>query len=108
VAQLAGVPRAVNDRARQVLEWLEAQHESSDRAGQRIAAAAALPHPGPAKNGHAHRGSRWQMTLFGLEDHPLLEEIRAAKLDELRPIDALELVRTWQERLADELTLPRK
>ena len=30
VAQLAGVPRVVNDRAREVLEWLEAQHEAAD------------------------------------------------------------------------------
>ena len=29
VAQLAGVPRSVNERAREVLAWLEAQHETN-------------------------------------------------------------------------------
>jgi DNA mismatch repair protein MutS len=94
VAQLAGVPRSVNDRAREVLAWLEAQHDaaatssnSSHRAGS---------------NGDARAG-QWQMTLFGLEPHPLLDEIRAANLDELRPIEVLELVHSWQQRLNAEI-----
>jgi DNA mismatch repair protein MutS len=107
VAQLAGVPGVVNDRARQVLQWLEAQHESSE--SPRAQEASAGPRGrAAAKNGQAKSGSHWQMTLFGLEEHPLLAEIRAANLDQLRPIDALALVRTWQERLAEELSVPRR
>src|SRR5215813_12348456 len=33
VAQLAGVPRAVNDRAREVLHWLESQHHTAAACG---------------------------------------------------------------------------
>jgi len=44
------------------------------------------------------------MTLFGLEEHPLLEEIRGAKLDAISPDDALELISTWQQRLVEENT----
>jgi hypothetical protein len=42
------------------------------------------------------------MTLFGIEEHPLLEEIRTTNLDELRPVEALELLHTWQQRLLEE------
>ena len=89
VAQLAGVPRVVNDRAREVLEWLEAQHDAADGAAAKQTFAA----PKPTKNGHAERtaATRWQMTLFGFEEHPLLEEIRATELDALEPEEALAL-----------------
>ena len=101
VAQLAGVPRVVNDRAREVLEWLESQHEAADDVA---AAKKSSVAPRPASNGHHGRpSSHWQMTLFGVEEHPLLDEIRAADLDGLEPDDALELVRDWQQRLASEL-----
>ena len=46
--------------------------------------------------------NHWQLTLFGGDDHPLLDEIRAAKLDELTPLEALRLLAAWQERLAAE------
>jgi DNA mismatch repair protein MutS len=88
VAQLAGVPRSVNDRARDVLAWLESQHHA--------AAPAAAPAGG---NG---RADHWQLTLFGDDEHPLVDEIRAANLDELTPLAALELLHAWQQRLADE------
>ena len=94
VAQLAGVPRSVNERAREVLELLEAQHQAADGAG----AKSSVVHRS-ALNGHAGRpSSHWQMTLFGFEEHPLLEEIRAADLEGVAADEALELVRDWQRR----------
>jgi DNA mismatch repair protein MutS len=93
VAQLAGVPRSVNERAKEVLAWLEAQHQQAE------AAACGLT---TTTNGHASRPAQWQMTLFGIEEHPLLEEIRTTNLDELRPVEALELLHTWQQRLLEE------
>jgi DNA mismatch repair protein MutS len=91
VAQLAGVPRRVNDRAREVLAWLESH------AGGLAAPAT------PVSNGHIERSSaRWQMTLFGLEEHPLLDEIRAADMNALSPRDAHGLLHAWQQRLLDE------
>ena len=36
VAQLAGVPRSVNERAREVLAWLEAQHQAADDCRLRL------------------------------------------------------------------------
>jgi DNA mismatch repair protein MutS len=101
VAQLAGVPRSVNDRAREVLAWLEAQHESADNAACGLAESSTASYP--SLNGHAARtNAPWQMTLFGVEEHPLLDEIRGADLDEMRPLAALELLHSWQQRLSDE------
>jgi DNA mismatch repair protein MutS len=95
VAQLAGVPRSVNDRAKEVLAWLEAQHHAeSDETAPRLTSG-----PPPTANG---RADHWQLTLFGVDEHPLLDEIRAANLDDLTPREALTLLHDWQERLAAE------
>jgi DNA mismatch repair protein MutS len=95
VAQLAGVPRSVNDRAREVLAWLESQHESAE--GKAGSPTSLVPDGCTAR-----RDGQWQMTLFGFEEHPLLDEIRAANLDELRPLEALQLLQSWQQRLKQE------
>jgi DNA mismatch repair protein MutS len=108
VAQLAGVPRVVNDRAREVLEWLEAQHEAADVNG------ATQPAQEKSRgrrltNGHAKpAGPHWQMTLFGFEEHPLLDEIRGAELDGIEAEEALALMRTWQQQLRGELSPTKK
>jgi DNA mismatch repair protein MutS len=94
VAQLAGVPRSVNDRAKEVLAELEAQHHSGTDRGL-----ATESHGPSSTNG---RADHWQLTLFGVDEHPLLDEIRAANLDDLTPLEAMRLVESWQERLAAE------
>jgi hypothetical protein len=48
------------------------------------------------------------MTLFGIEEHPLLEEIRGANVDTMRPVEALELLHTWQQRLNSEQDLVKR
>jgi DNA mismatch repair protein MutS len=102
VAQLAGVPRSVNDRAREVLHLLESQHQSADStAGASLVLPPKITAPPP--NGQSsERSSKWQLTLFGYEEHPLLEEIRAANLDEIAPREALDLIHAWQQQLADD------
>ena len=97
VAQLAGVPRSVNERAREVLAWLEAQHESAEGA------AGGLARVDASSNGHVERSNgAWQMTLFGAEDHPVLDEIRGTNLDDMRPVEALQLLHSWQRLLLAE------
>lgn len=106
VAQLAGVPRAVNDRAREVLQWLEAQHEAADGVQLETSKAAkkSSAKVRHSKNGHVPRPSgHWQLTLFGFEEHPLLEEIRSANLDDLSPEEAINLIHDWQARLTTQL-----
>jgi DNA mismatch repair protein MutS len=106
VAQLAGVPRAVSDRAREVLQHLESQHHTSS------ADACGLAKPQASISSNENNGSdrpanHWQLTLFGFEDHPLLEEIRETDLDTLDADEALALVHDWQRRLTSGL-IPAK
>jgi DNA mismatch repair protein MutS len=112
VAQLAGVPRSVNARAREVLAWLEAQHDAASptaAGGLAVNPDAGVFANQPSKpqsaahNGHRNTSqTRWQMTLFGLEEHPLLDEIRELDLNALTPLEAHRLLQSWQERLDSE------
>jgi hypothetical protein len=47
---------------------------------------------------------RLQLTLFETVDHPLLDAIRDADLDQLSPREVVQLVEEWQSQLAVELT----
>jgi DNA mismatch repair protein MutS len=99
VAQLAGVPRSVNDRAREVLAWLEAQHHAADGQADRSRPAGL---PGASSGRPDHPSGQWQLALFGTADHPLLDEIRQVNVDQLTPVDALATLHAWQRRLAEE------
>jgi DNA mismatch repair protein MutS len=91
VAQLAGVPREVNERAEEILKQLESQHESPPSPLR-------LP---PSKNGHL------QMTLFDSVDHPLIETIRGVDLNGTTPLEALKLIQDWQEQLENDGAVKR-
>jgi DNA mismatch repair protein MutS len=96
VAQLAGVPRSVNERAREVLAWLEAQHQANVDEAELPSVNGRVGRPASRSSNH------WQLTLFGGEEHPLLDEILAADLDDVTPLEALRLLHAWQQRLAEE------
>ena len=86
VARLAALPRSVIERARQIL----AMHESAEHAvtGELTAAA-----PGPL-----------QIQLFEPVNGQLASRIRALDLDQLRPIEALQLLADLQADLKKELS----
>ena len=83
VAQLAGVPASVIQRAREHLARLEdtsLPRETTASANP----AGALP---------------MQSDLFASQPHPLFEEMRKLQLDELTPRQALDLLYAWQKRI---------
>ena len=90
VAELAGVPSSVNERAAEILKQLESQHV--DDSGRKPIS----PRP------KASSGSEFQLTLFGFEEHPLLDQLRAFDVDGISPRDALDQIRVWQTDLASE------
>jgi DNA mismatch repair protein MutS len=90
VARLAGVPRGVNERAKQILAQLEGEHLTSDNRAKIARSEKQRP-----------RGDL-QLTLFGQAEHPLLDEIRAVDPNNLTPMDALRLVGQWRESLAEK------
>jgi DNA mismatch repair protein MutS len=95
VAQLAGVPREVNERAMEILAQLEAQHEQGGK-GAGGGGKLRVDTAGPAGN-----GGHLQMTLFETVDHPLLDEIRRTDLNTKTPLEVQRLVEAWQQQLAD-------
>ncbi len=90
VARLAGVPREVNERAKEVLAQLENEH--LDGAGKPKIAARAKQKP----------LGELQLTLFGAAEHPLLDEIRQCDLNNLTPIEGLMKIRTWKQALESD------
>ena len=95
VARLAGVPREVNERAKEILAQLEDDHIGAD-GRPKIARDDSLPRDG------------LQLTLFGAADHPLIEKIRTTDLDSMTPLDALATIKSWQDELAaDRKPAPR-
>jgi len=88
VARLAGVPRQVLDRAKQILAHLEQEHVD-DEGKSKLS----------KKNRAKVRKGDLQLTLFAAADHPLVDEIRRADIDNLSPMAALNLIRDWQKSL---------
>jgi len=80
VARLAGLPVAVVERAREIL----ALHERSEQS----VTEELTPHSGPT-----------QIQLFEPVNYQIAERIRSLKVDELRPIDALQLLSELQREL---------
>jgi DNA mismatch repair protein MutS len=86
VARLAGVPRAVNERAKQILAQLEAEH--LDREGK----------PKLAVKGKKSRRGDLQLTLFAPPEHPIVDELRRLDVDSLTPLEALKLLAELKSR----------
>jgi DNA mismatch repair protein MutS len=83
VAKLAGLPAEVVGRAREILEKLECQGES---------AVTTAPEPGPAVR-------ELQLSLFPLEKEVIVEEIKSADLLSMTPLQALNRLYEWQQKL---------
>ncbi|MFO1005794.1 MAG: DNA mismatch repair protein MutS [Planctomycetaceae bacterium] len=85
VARLAGVPREVIDRSEVILQTLEADHQ--DSTGKTT-----IPQ-------RKRRSKHKQLTLFGPEYHPLLDELRALDTDHMTPSAALDALQKLRSRL---------
>lgn len=92
VARLAGVPKSVNERAKQILNQLESDH-LDDSGKAKI-----------ANRGKTRPRGDVQLTLFAPYDHPLLETIKDTDLNELTPLAALQQIQQWQAALNEEKT----
>lgn len=89
VARLAGIPASVNERAKDVLAQLEADHRD------------ALDRPTiPPLGGGADTGNNaYQMTLFGFADHPLLEEISKLDVNAMTPLESMQFLIAAQQKV---------
>jgi DNA mismatch repair protein MutS len=88
VARLAGLPRSVIERAREVLKRHEqSEHQLSEKLSPGAAEAAA--------NGH-----KAQSVLFTPLDREVLDKLRDADLDQLKPLDALNLLAELKKQIS--------
>ena len=82
VARLAGLPERVLARAAEVLHELE-----SERTVEHLT----------ARRGRSRtRVSEHQLGLFAPGPHPLAERLAALDLDQLAPLEALNLIAAWK------------
>src|SRR5215468_3149412 len=87
VARLAGLPRSVIERAREVLRKHEqSEHELSERLS-----------PGALE---AANGNGAQQVLFTPLDRGVLDKLREADLDRLAPLDALNLLAELKKQIS--------
>ncbi len=87
VARLAGLPRSVIERAREVLKRHEqSEHELSETLS-----------PGASEPGHSNGN---QSVMFTPLDRAVLERLRAANLDDLKPLDALNLLADLKKQIS--------
>jgi DNA mismatch repair protein MutS len=84
VARLAGVPREVNQRAKEILGQLEARDVSANGEAKL------------ARRGRNQRAGNMQMTLFEPQIHPVVEQIRRIDLDQTTPMQALHVLKQLQ------------
>ncbi len=85
VAQLAGIPKAVINRATEILAKLE-DHKELREKRKRVRETFAVQ----------------QLPLFGTEPHPLVEEIRRLKIDEMSPLEAINKLYELQQEAKEE------
>jgi len=86
VARLAGIPRDVNERAKEILAQLEIDHLNKHGESK-------LALPPKTKKKHI------QMTLFQMDNHPMIDVLRDLDLTQLTPLAAMQLLDQWQRDL---------
>jgi len=96
VARLAGVPASVTTRAAEVLESLSVQQ------GDRIDAKS-IASTNTKAVAKANKDSSGQMGLFTeFVNHPVVNELREVKLNDMTPMQAFDALRILQERASSK------
>jgi DNA mismatch repair protein MutS len=90
VARLAGVPRSVNERAKQILARLEEEHLSENGR------------PKLTVKGKRSKKGDLQLTLFAAPEHPVVDQLRRLDIDSLTPLDALKRLAELRSQTTDE------
>ncbi|MDF1808720.1 MAG: DNA mismatch repair protein MutS [Phycisphaerales bacterium] len=89
VAQLAGVPRSVTERAREILDSLSVEHSNRVDTNR-------VTSPNNSSNNDA------QLGLFTeFLPHPVVDALREIKLDTMSPMDAFDALRKLQSQSND-------
>jgi DNA mismatch repair protein MutS len=89
VARLAGIPKAVTERAEVILKILESENTEATQIIE-----------GKSGKGRVKKAVEEPALFdFSQKNHPLLEELKAISLDGLTPLQALNKIAEWKEQL---------
>lgn len=88
VARLAGIPPEVNARAKDILAQLETDHRDN------------MDRPTVSPPSGSQGSDKYQLTLFGYADHPLIQKIEQIDFDSMTPMEALQFLQTAKKDLA--------
>ena len=95
VARLAGLPQAVIERANQILEVLE-QHnlsiEGEESDPSPLKSVPKAPRPRRRMSRSTFQDDSLQLALFTPKTHPIVEELRNTELNQMTPMEALNLI----------------
>ncbi|MGL4944484.1 MAG: DNA mismatch repair protein MutS [Thermoguttaceae bacterium] len=91
VARLAGVPQDVLTRAQDILHVLEQTHSATNPPRSTRPASAVFQH-------QTSQG-KVQFSIFGADDHPVLDELKRVDISALTPDEAASLVARWKSLL---------
>jgi DNA mismatch repair protein MutS len=86
VARLAGIPKTVNERAKDILSQLETDH-LNQRGDSKITP--------PRRKADAPI----QLTLFEMGHHPVIDKLRELEVAAITPLQAIQLLQQWQQEL---------
>ena len=88
VARLAGLPAGVVARAREILRELEGAHSGGGAGLGRFGA-------------NAPAAAREQLSLFAPPEHPVVDRLRKLNVNDLTPLQALNLIAHLQAEIGD-------
>lgn len=97
VAKLAGVPQNVTQRAKEILFELEKKSEQLKIDNKQSTAKRQTLMPELLKRPQSSN----QINSLSHKSHPLLEELQQTDLDQLSPIEALNLLNKWKGKWGD-------
>jgi DNA mismatch repair protein MutS len=89
VARLAGIPKEVNERAKDILAQLENQHLDGNNQSKL------------SVHGKKKRSGDMQLLLFEPYDHPVIDKIRKLDPSQLTPLEALQLLTQYQNEIVN-------
>ena len=100
VARLAGAPKKVVTRAREILAELEKVRDGKKRAGPVSAGQTALPGlwSGPAGGNSPEAAAPEPAAPEPAAQHPLVDDLENLQVDRLTPLEALSLLHEWKNK----------
>ena len=91
VAKLAGVPSSVVQRSQEILTEMEQDFSRRTCVAHDTEQSRRL-----TRGGHKFTVGTAQFSLFGAESHPVVSELQDVDVDELKPLEALQLLAKWK------------